>query len=324
MITHTQTFPPAAQRPEDLTARYSFRDIIAVSPEMLRQVENARKCSCTASNVLITGETGTGKELFAHSIHAASSRQHQPFVVLNCATLPEDLLERELFGWVPESGPAQPGRFALANHGTLFLDEIGEIPAPLQAKLLRVLEEQEICPLGGYTAIPVDVRVLAATNVNLQEQVERGRFRRDLLYRLNPLELDIPPLRQRPEDVLPLMEGFLGLLGAELGKPPFRLTEQAQAMLLGYDWPGNVLELRNICERLVVLSESPVIDGEALRELQVFPHPAAPEPIPDQIPVTHHPKTKTELARELGISRTTLWRISKRQKALEQAQSMGK
>ncbi len=293
------------------TAKYTFRSIIAVNPEMRKKVEIAKKFSKADSDVLITGETGTGKELFAHSIHAASGRMAQPFVVINCATLPENLLESELFGYEPGSfsGASREGRmglFELAHRGTIFLDEIGEIPVALQAKLLRVLQEKEIRRIGSSAIIPVDVRVIAATNVNIQEQIALGKFRSDLLYRLNALEISIPPLRERPDDVIPLMEDQLRILAAGLGKQAPKLTAGAQELLCRYAWPGNVRELRNICERLVVLSDAADVTARDLRELHSFSCGA--------VPAAHPPaKTKKEQAKELGVSRTTLWRMSKRQ-----------
>lgn len=309
-------------------AKYTFRDIIAVNPEMQKKVEIAKKFSQANSNVLITGETGTGKELFAHSIHSASGRMNQPFVAINCATLPENLLESELFGYEPGSfsGASREGKaglFELAHHGTIFLDEIGEIPVALQAKLLRVLQEKEIRRIGSAAVIPIDVRVIAATNVNIQEQIAQGRFRSDLLYRLNALEIYIPPLRERPDDVIPLMEGQLRMIAAELGKRVPKLSGEAQNMLRRYDWPGNVRELRNICERLVVLNDSADVNAETLNELHVFggmhSAPVRSVTIQQNTPqIPQVPKKKKDLARELGVSRTTLWRMSKRQEASDQ------
>ena len=314
------------------TAKYTFRDIIAVNAEMRKKVDIAKKFSQAQSNVLITGETGTGKELFAHSIHSASGRMNQPFVAINCATLPETLLESELFGYEPGSfsGASREGKvglFELAHQGTIFLDEIGEIPVALQAKLLRVLQEKEIRRIGSTTVIPVDVRVIAATNVNIQEQIAQGRFRSDLLYRLNALEIYIPPLRERPDDVIPLMEGQLRLIASAMGKRVPQLSAEAQDILRRYAWPGNVRELRNICERLVVLNDAADVTAETLNELHVFfggaaqqaapavpVVPAAPtyQEMPLVLPVA---KKKKDLARELGVSRTTLWRMTKRQEA---------
>ena len=311
------------------SVKYTFRDIIAVNPEMQKKVEIAKKFSHANSNVLITGETGTGKELFAHSIHAASCRMNQPFVAINCATLPETLLESELFGYEPGSfsGASREGKvglFELAHQGTIFLDEIGEIPVALQAKLLRVLQEKEIRRIGSTTVIPVDVRVIAATNVNIQEQIAQGRFRSDLLYRLNALEIYIPPLRERPDDVIPLMEGQFRLIASAMGKRVPQLSAEAQNILRRYAWPGNVRELRNICERLVVLNDAADVTAETLNELHVFfsdaAQPAAPtvstaltyQGTPLVLPTV---KKKKDLAKELGVSRTTLWRMTKRQEA---------
>ena len=315
------------------TAKYTFRSIIAVNPEMRKKLEIAKKFSKADSDVLITGETGTGKELFAHSIHSASGRMAQPFVAINCATLPESLLESELFGYEPGSfsGASREGRmglFELAHRGTIFLDEIGEIPVALQAKLLRVLQEKEIRRIGSAAVIPIDVRVIAATNVNIREQIALGKFRSDLLYRLNALEISIPPLRERPDDVIPLMEGQLRILAAGLGKQVPKLTQEAQALLCRYAWPGNVRELRNICERLVVLSDAADVTVEDLNELHSFSGVPLAAPIsvsagvppafsPPVLPPSQSGKTKQEIARELGVSRTTLWRMSKRQEGLK-------
>ena len=309
--------------------KYTFRDIIAVNAEMRKKVDIAKKFSQAQSNVLITGETGTGKELFAHSIHAASGRMNQPFVAINCATLPETLLESELFGYEPGSfsGASREGKvglFELAHQGTIFLDEIGEIPVALQAKLLRVLQEKEIRRIGSTAVIPVDVRVIAATNVNIQEQIAQGRFRSDLLYRLNALEIYIPPLRERPDDVIPLMEGQFRIIASAMGKRVPQLSAEAQNILRHYAWPGNVRELRNICERLVVLNDAADVTAETLNELHVLfsdaAQPAAPavsaaltyQDTPLVLPAV---KKKKDLAKELGVSRTTLWRMTKRQEA---------
>lgn len=309
-----------------LAAKYSFRDIIAVSDSMRSRVEIAKQFSqANNSNVLITGETGTGKELFAHSIHAASGRNSQPFVAVNCATLPGNLLESELFGYEPGafSGASREGKVGLfeqAHRGTIFLDEIGEIPVSLQAKLLRVLQEKEIRRVGSTTVIPVDVRVIAATNLDLQQQIAKGRFRSDLLYRLNALEIHIPPLRERPADILPLLEHQMCILSAELGKAAPALTADAREVLCRYDWPGNVRELRNVCERLVVLSNGRPVDAAYLRELHMFQE--RPEAAPAGTVLSAPGGTtlvlpptirKKDLAKELGVSRTTLWRMTKRQ-----------
>ncbi len=314
------------------TSKYTFRDIIAVSERMCSKVDMAKKFSQVNSNVLLTGETGTGKELFAHSIHAASTRADQPFVAVNCATLPENLLESELFGYEAGafSGASREGKaglFEQAHHGTIFLDEIGEIPVTLQAKLLRVLQEKEVRRVGSTTVIPIDVRVISATNVNIQQQIQEGKFRSDLLYRLNTLEIYIPPLRERPEDILPLIEHQMRIISAEQGTTPPELTLEAQKLLKQYRWPGNVRELRNICERIVVMSPSRTIDKSVLMNLHVFREflsdPARqavpqPEPLPVVLPPVIR---KKDLAKELGVSRTTLWRMTKRQEQQKEHQT---
>ena len=303
--------------------------MIGKSAELAKVRIVIQKAAPTKANVLITGESGVGKELVANAIHKKSSRAEKPFVIVHCAALSESLLESELFGF--EKGAftgaesMHKGRFELADGGTIFLDEIGEIPVALQAKLLRVLQEKEIRRIGSATVIPVDVRVIAATNVNIQEQIAQGRFRSDLLYRLNALEIYIPPLRERPDDVIPLMEGQLRIIAAELGKKVPQLTAEAKEILRGYAWPGNVRELRNICERLVVLNDAADVTAETLNELHVFfggavPSSAAPSvPAPQSVPlVLPVAKKKKDIARELGVSRTTLWRMSKRQEASDQ------
>lgn len=315
-----------------LTSKYTFRDIIAVSERMCSKVDMAKKFSRVNSNVLLTGETGTGKELFAHSIHAASARANQPFVAVNYATLPENLLESELFGYEAGafSGASREGKsglFEQAHHGTIFLDEIGEIPVTLQAKLLRVLQEKEVRRVGSTTVIPIDVRVISATNVNIQQQIQEGKFRSDLLYRLNTLEIHIPPLRERPEDILPLIEHQMRIIAAEQGTTPPELTLEAQELLKQYSWPGNVRELRSICERIVVMSPSRTIDKAVLMDLHVFralsSEPAAQaavqtEPLPVVLPPVIR---KKGLAKELGVSRTTLWRMTKRQEQQKEHQT---
>lgn len=315
-----------------LTSKYTFRDIIAVSERMCSKVDMAKKFSRVNSNVLLTGETGTGKELFAHSIHAANARANQPFVAVNCATLPENLLESELFGYEAGafSGASREGKsglFEQAHHGTIFLDEIGEIPVTLQAKLLRVLQEKEVRRVGSTTVIPIDVRVISATNVNIQQQIQEGKFRSDLLYRLNTLEIHIPPLREWPEDILPLIEHQMRIIAAEQGTTPPELTLEAQELLKQYSWPGNVRELRNICERIVVMSPSRTIDKAVLMDLHVFralsSEPAAQaavqtEPLPVVLPPVIR---KKGLAKELGVSRTTLWRMTKRQEQQKEHQT---
>jgi DNA-binding NtrC family response regulator len=232
--------------------------IVGRSPAIQEVLEKIAQYAPVSSTVLIEGESGTGKELIAEAIHARSPRATQAFVAINCAALTETLLESELFGH--ERGAftgavaQRKGRFELANHGTLFLDEVGEMAPATQVKLLRVLEEREFVRVGGAEKVQVDVRVIAATNKVLREAVEIGEFRRDLYYRLNVLHVDIPPLRERREDIPLLVQRFLQEFAREHGRERLEMSEEALAILQNYDWPGNVRELRNQIERMVVLT----------------------------------------------------------------------
>jgi propionate catabolism operon transcriptional regulator len=242
-----------------LVAHYNFSDIIHASEVMETIIASACKYSQVDSTVFIVGETGTGKELFAQSIHNASRRSAQPFVAVNCAALPEHLLESELFGYTDGafSGAAKGGRlglFELAHKGTIFLDEIGEMPLSLQAKILRVLQEREIRKIGGDAVVPVDVRIISATNIDILKRVRDGSFREDLYYRINLLNLRIPPLRKRPEDIPLLFRHFVAKFSRETGKPLPLLTDGVEEALSERFWSGNIRELRNFCERLVILN----------------------------------------------------------------------
>ncbi len=315
-----------------LTAKYTFEDILGQSAAIRENIRMAERYSGVNSNVLIIGETGTGKELFAHSIHQASKRSHQPFVALNCAALPENLLESELFGYEAGafSGASKGGTtglFELAHKGTIFLDEIGEIPITLQAKLLRVLQEKEIRRIGSTSVHPVDVRVISATNINMEEKIKEGQFRSDLYYRLNLLDISIPPLRERKEDIQELVDHYLTRFACEMGKSIPTVTKDAARILKEHSWPGNVRELRNICERLTVLNDTSIIDEELLCRLKIFRKEEAfsvgetadsgEDSVYDRLKPR---KKKKDLAEELGVSRTTLWRMAKRQKELEEKQ----
>lgn len=316
-------------REKGLTAKYSFNDIIGKSNIIKDNIKMANKYSKVDSNVLIIGETGTGKELFAHSIHQSSNRSKEPFVAINCAALPENLLESELFGYEAGSfsGASKNGKmglFELAHKGTIFLDEIGEIPIPLQAKLLRVLQEHEIRRIGGHTVQPIDVRVISATNINIEKQIEEGKFRSDLYYRLNLLDLYIPPLRERQEDIQEMVDFYLNKFSCNMKKSPAKLTKEAAQILTSYSWPGNVRELRNICERLVVLNDKNEITKEDLKQFKIFQNITSKEEKISQVINTDSSeegiiflkpkKKKQDLAKELGISRTTLWRMLKAKK----------
>jgi PAS domain S-box-containing protein len=240
-----------------LEARYTFDDVIGDEPSFLEAMRKARTAAGTPATVLLHGESGTGKELFAHAIHNASERRNARFLRVNCAALTEGLLESELFGYVGGAftGARRDGRrglFEEAHGGTLFLDEVGLMTVNTQAKLLRVLQEHEVRRVGGTNAIPVDVRVIAATNLDLQEQIGRGLFREDLYYRLLVVPVTIPSLRERPRDIRPLADYLLGKINSEYGRAVRRIDEEAIQLLISYPWPGNVRELENVLRRAVV------------------------------------------------------------------------
>lgn len=256
--------------------------IVGSSPALGAALDLARRAAPSRSTVLVTGETGTGKELLAALVHASSPRSTQPFVKVNCAALPQTLLESELFGH--ERGAftgadrLRIGRFEQADGGTLLLDEIGDLSVATQAKLLRVLQEQELHRLGGRRPIRIDVRIVAATNRELERDVEAGRFREDLYFRLHVIRIHLPPLRERPEDLLALADHFLAQFAHDFGRPGARFTDAARERIAGYPWPGNVRELRNAVERALLLSDGSRIDARAfgLPEERARPAPAAP------------------------------------------------
>lgn len=240
-----------------------------IHSEGMRQVaRTVRKVSMYKTTVLVLGESGVGKELISRGIHDESPRADGPFVAVNCGAIPEALLESELFGHVKgaftDASADKRGLFEEAQAGTLFLDEIGELPAILQVKLLRALQEGEIRRVGDTRAISVDVRVVAATSRDLTSMVEDGSFRRDLYYRLNVMPIEVPPLRERREDVAPLVERFIEITNRKLGTTIEGISKEALAALVGYDWPGNVRELENTIEHASVMAESPIIETEAL------------------------------------------------------------
>ena len=256
---------------EELThlrgARYTFASIVGAGSAITAAKEEAERASRTDSTVLLRGETGTGKELFAHAIHAAGPRRAGPFIKLNCAAVPAELLESELFGY--EEGAftgarkgGKPGKFELASGGSLFLDEIGDMPLPMQAKLLRVLQEKEVDRVGGAGSRRVDLRLIAATSRNLEELVGQGTFRADLYYRVNVIPIRIPPLRERYEDLRSIAESFLVRLSADTGEPKKHLPAELLEVLRGHSWPGNVRELQNVLERAVAMSPREVLRPE--------------------------------------------------------------
>lgn len=253
---------------KEVHKEYSFHQILGKSKPMQAVFDLIKRVADSPTNVLITGESGTGKELVAKAIHYNSDRKDAPFIPVNCAAIPEQLLESELFGHMrgafTDAKFDKRGLFEEAQKGTLFLDEISELPLMLQAKLLRAIQEREIRRVGANKPIPVDVRIIAATNLNLGEEVKAKRFRDDLYYRLNVIELKLPPLRDRREDIPLLVEAFLKKCGESRGKDVKGVSEAALAMLMDYAWPGNVRELENVVERAVTLSRGEKISADDL------------------------------------------------------------
>ncbi len=243
------------------SAKYSFSNIIGESKSLMEVKNICQRAAMSDSNVLIMGESGTGKELFAHAIHNASDRASGPFVKINCAAIPSELLESELFGY--EGGAftgakkeGKVGKFELANGGSIFLDEIGDMPLQMQVKLLRVLQEREIERIGSTKTRPINVRIISATNKNLEEEVKTANFREDLYYRLNVMSVNIEPLRKRKDDIRPLAKALVKKLSSQMGVHVDSISEKAMAALEAYDWPGNIRELENVIERSINLLDS--------------------------------------------------------------------
>ncbi len=317
-----------------LLARYSFEDIIGDSPVLKNTIETARTFAGVPSNILIIGETGTGKELFAQSIHNASRRNNAPFVAVNCAAIPENLMESEFFGYAGGAftGASKEGRigfFELAHEGTIFLDEVSEIPLKLQSKLLRVIQEGEVMRVGHDKIIPVNVRVICAANRDLKPLVREGHFREDLFYRLAVLQLRLPALRSRGKDIGLLADFFVRQYSSIFAVSPQVLTDPARSLLESFSWEGNIRELRNICEQLVVLNKGEKIDASMVKSI-LFPEAGADLEISiadkgqsslDLMQKTErelivrvleeHRYNRTKSADALGINRSTLWRKMK-------------
>jgi len=314
----------AAQR----RTKYTFASFIGISPAALEMKRQARRAAQTDSTVLLLGETGTGKELLAHAIHAASARAERPFVGVNLAAVPETLLEAEFFGVAPGAytgaeRKGRDGKFKLADKGTLFLDEAGDMPLALQAKLLRALQEQEIEPLGSNKVIKVDVRVIAATSRDLKAMVADGRFREDLYYRLNVLPVRLPALRERLSDLEALAETLLESIASRTAMPQRELAPSALAVLAAHAWPGNIRELRNVLERAAMLTDSARLGAEDFAP--ILPTTASAEavgagayrPLPQLIAELESNSIQSALAatggnkvsaaKLLGISRATLY-----------------
>ena len=324
-----------------LRAEYTFDSIVGESPVMKAAKDAAMEFAASPYNLLIVGESGAGKELFAQAVHNESGRRNGPFVAINCASLPENLIESELFGYVGgaftgASRSGQIGKFELADGGTIFLDEIGELPIHFQAKLLRVLETRKVMRIGSNKETPVDVRVIAATNRNLEKMIEEGFFREDLYYRLQVLRLQIPPLRDRGKDIIRLTENFLGQAASMENGKPKRLSQAAEEALCEYSWPGNVRELRNTVYRISLLSKGETVTPEDVRaaisargySLKQTAPAEKEEKSPGQDPLAVLKKkidsdyadlireairqaggSKTEAAKLLGVSRRTMYRM---------------
>ncbi len=322
------------------STKMTFADIIGKNSKLQETINIAKTTSQSDSNVLLLGESGTGKDIIAQAMHNESPRKNNPFLAINCAALPRELIASELFGY--EEGAftgakkgGNVGKFELANQGTLFLDEIGDVPLDLQVSLLRVLEEKSVMRLGGSNLIPVNVRIIAATNKNLEEEIARNRFRSDLYYRLGVIRLTIPPLRNRRDDIPLLAEHFLKLICKRFGQPLKKMTPQAIQALLNYQWPGNIRELQNVLEGAVQLSPGEEIDNgfianylglegsvlpsvKAVQEEQAEPAALNEEHKPEQtcedelfmieklLKKNKYNKSKT--AEDLGISRQCLYR----------------
>ena len=277
MIAGQRLSTENTQLKKALKQRYNFPNIIGKSDRMLRLLDLVEQVAPSRSTILVTGETGTGKELVAKAIHTSSPRAEFPFVAVNSGSLPTDLLESTLFGHVrgafTSATHTKKGSFEIANRGTIFFDEIGTVSAETQAKLLRVIQEREFTPLGSTETVKVDVRILAATNSDLRKLVEEGRFREDLYYRLNVINIHLPPLRERKEDIPPLVDFFFTKYCEEnskfldsSGKSQLRLLPEAMQILLEHSWPGNVRELENVVERAVVLASDTMIPIEVFPE----------------------------------------------------------
>jgi transcriptional regulator with GAF, ATPase, and Fis domain len=313
--------------------------VVGQSASWRQVLVQATQVAATETTALLLGESGTGKEVVARFLHRASPRKDGPFVALNCAALPEQLLEAELFGY--ERGAftgavnSKPGQLEQAAGGTLFLDEVGEMSLPAQAKFLRVLQEREFQRLGGTRVLRTDARVVAATNRDLHAAIRKGQFREDLFYRLNVFAINLPPLRDRRDDILPLSEAFIGEIGRGLGRPPAGISRDARTRLVEYHWPGNVRELRNILERAAILCEGGLIVAEHLALNPVTP-PPAPAVMPGPLQIVTAPPAavpasppagelqtversmieqalrdarfnKSKAAKQLGLTRTQLY-----------------
>jgi transcriptional regulator with GAF, ATPase, and Fis domain len=305
---------------EEIKEAHNFEEIVGQSRALAEVIGNVKLVASTDSSVLILGETGTGKELVARAVHSNSERRNRPLIKVNCAALPIGLIESELFGH--EKGAftgatdRRIGRFELAHGGTIFLDEIGDMPSDVQVKLLRVLQEHEFERLGGSDPIKVDVRVIAATNRDLLRSASEGTFRQDLYYRLNVFPVQLPPLRERREDIPPLVHYFVRRFSLKIGRKITRIQRETMDRLVSYSWPGNVRELENVIERAVILSRGSELEvaPDVLPEIAAVAHTqaAAPRPAPEEKgPAIPSPQSIDQVERNhiLDVLMRTNWRI---------------
>jgi len=313
--------------------QYDLRYIVGNSPSILKAKRAAIQTADSDLAVLITGETGTGKDVFAHAIHLMSPRREKPFVKVNCAAIPHELFESELFGYeagafTGASKRGKPGKFELADGGSIFLDEVGDLPMSVQAKLLRVLQEQEVERLGGTRSLKLDFRVIAATNRDIKDMLENGLFRRDLYYRLNVFQLHAPPLRDIKEDIPGIAYHLLSKMSAKGRDFPSRISAEAMAKLVAYNWPGNVRELQNVVERAATVCKNSTLKEEHLpSEISDSPvenvrFTSAPSPLREavakaekraiELALEFSGNSRTEASRILGIHRTGLYQKMKR------------
>jgi PAS domain S-box-containing protein len=321
-----QDLSPIEQLQKELNSRYTFEDIVGHSAVMVKLFEILPQIADSSSTVLIEGSSGTGKELFARAIHSLSPRKRKPFIAVNCAALPDTLLESELFGHkagaFTDARRDKPGRFALANGGTLFLDEIGDVSPAMQIRLLRVLQERMVEPLGSVEPIKVDVRIVAATNRDLAQLVREGRFREDLYYRIRVISLRLPSLSQRREDIPLLVDHLVSKLNRIQGKDIEGVSEEVLAQLMEYEYPGNVRELENIIEQAFVLCRGRLIE---LHHLPAELRPSGPASYGKTNPMSleamekvlisdalrRHKGSRCKAAKQLGINASTLYRKMK-------------
>ncbi len=306
--------------------RYDFTKIIGQSGVIQTLIEEVKKIADSKSNILVLGETGTGKELFTRAIHFNSSRRNKPFVPINCSAIPDNLLESEFFGYHKGAftGAHQSKRGLLeeADGGTVFLDEIADLSPSLQAKLLRVIDDHEIRPLGSTQGRKVDIRIIAATNKDIQKTVKEGLCREDLYYRLNVITLTLPPLRERKEDLLVLAKHFLNKYALEIGKPVKKIHDSAIRLLMDYSWPGNVRELQNIMERAVLITDREAIFPEHLPEGLKTSNSFLLKTLDQSLSIENYTKlfiekyqstaSEQKLAEMLGITRKALWEKRKK------------